>query len=179
MKTNLSSLGFLWKWSQNLWVLWRESLLAWCKTTLSAAETPESASTPMEGSLSSCHWPCFVTGTSAPYLVLVRTKQRAKAECLDPVYWHVVSSCIIRTQALTAPINPNEHKKRFHCSINSFIHKCHMKGSGIKDLCHGVAWKTSPKPCCSFGNRYNGTYCLFNLGLSFLELYAVKIVLCS
>lgn len=172
MKTNLSSLGFLWKW--RICGCYEEKVFWPDAKPLSLL-----LSTPMEGSLSSCHWPCFVTGTSAPYLVLVRTKQRAKAECLDPVYWHVVSSCIIRTQALTAPINPNEHKKRFHCSINSFIHKCHMKGSGIKDLCHGVAWKTSPKPCCSFGNRYNGTYCLFNLGLSFLELYAVKIVLCS
>lgn len=49
-----------------------------------------------------------------------------------------------------------------------------MKGSGIKDLCHRVAWKTSPKHCCSIGKRYSGTYCLFNQGLYFLELYAVK-----
>lgn len=50
-----------------------------------------------------------------------------------------------------------------------------MKGSRIKDLCLGVAWKASPKHgCCSFGSRYSGTYCLFNLGLPFLEFYAVK-----
>lgn len=183
MKSDLSCLGFLWRLTKSKFMdtaKRKSSLLVWCKTIHWYSNS----------GVCKCGL-CKFSWILAIDLVLWwvhkpliwfwwNSKQRTKSKCLDNICWHTVNSYIIRTKALEALINHNEHKKRLCCSINRFfVYKRHMKGSGIKDLCHGVAWKTSPKHYCSFGRRCRGTYCLFNLDLSFWEFYTVKIVLCS
>jgi hypothetical protein len=133
----------------------------------------------MAVSQTSCHWPCFVTSTSVPYLVLVRIQTKSKRK----MRWYLLTyseQLYRKNWGLGSPDKSEWTQEKVTLLYKQFLYiNVTWKAVRLRIYSVGFAWKTSPSTVVPWAIDVVALNCLFNLGLSFLELYAFKIVLCS